>query len=354
MCFIFPGLFPLAFAVVDSENEANWFWFLEQLSNVLDQSRVVTFVSDRNLGLLEAMPKIFPNAHHAFCLQHLKGNMRDKLSGGRFSNVFRERMVRLLRECAYAPTQSLFNEKIEALRRQGGSNVERFLSNLPYEHWTNAYFSGKRYGEMCSNAAESFNAWILKARHLPITSMVDTIRGQIMDQIGQRMKICSDWNENLCPNMSLRLQAAFDEGRSWTVRVSNNQVYEVMSYPSVTVDIGKGTCSCCQWQINGFPCSHAVSAIRKSGRNINEFVDYYYHVSTYKMSYSEPIYPVPTVYRDESSDVDVNILPPSTKKQPGRPKNRRIRSRGEIIRRIRCGRCGRLGSHNKKSCNEPL
>ena len=150
----------------------------------------------------------------------------------------------LLCECAYAPTISLFNEKISSLRREGGPNVDRFLANLPYEHWANAHFRGNRYGEMSSNVAESFKAWITKARYLPITSMINTIRGQLMNLMGGRMKTSSNWNGNLCPNMDAKLQIAFDEGRSWSVRISNNDVYEVNSHPSVSVDILNGTCTC--------------------------------------------------------------------------------------------------------------
>ena len=324
------------------------------MCEILDPNREITFVSDRNVGLLEAMPKVFPLCHHAFCLQHLKANLRDKFSGTRCSNGFREHMVVLLCECAYAPTISLFTQKIEGFRREGGHIVERFLDNLPYEHWANAYFRGRRYGEMNSNAVESFNSWIMKARHLPITSMVDTIRCQIMNQMGTRMITAGTWNGIVCPEMDSRLQVAFAESRAWTVSVSNNDVYEVNSNPSVSVDINNGTCSCFQWQINGFPCSHAVAAIRKSQRNMNEFIDYYYHVSTYKKSYAQPILPIPTLGRSDFNVDEADILPPSTKKQPGRPKKCRIRSRGELIRRIRCGRCGRLGGHNKKICKEPL
>ncbi|KAL7254975.1 hypothetical protein ACSBR1_009185 [Camellia fascicularis] len=69
------GLFFIAFVIVDSENTANWEWFLQQLTHVVDSSRNLTFVSDRNAGLLQSMPIIFPSAHHAFCLLHLQMNL---------------------------------------------------------------------------------------------------------------------------------------------------------------------------------------------------------------------------------------------------------------------------------------
>lgn len=41
---------------------------------------------------------------------------------------------------------------------------------------------------MTSNAAESFNNWILEARGLPITHMVDCVRLKIMKWFTDRLK----------------------------------------------------------------------------------------------------------------------------------------------------------------------
>lgn len=50
------GMYLLAFAIVGSEMQSNWEWFLGHLANVLsDQEREITFLSDRNPGLLNAV-----------------------------------------------------------------------------------------------------------------------------------------------------------------------------------------------------------------------------------------------------------------------------------------------------------
>ncbi|XP_028095018.1 uncharacterized protein LOC114295037 [Camellia sinensis] len=71
------GLFPVAFAIVDSENSSNWEWFLQNLKDVVGGGRTLTFISDRHVGLLQSMPNIFPSAHHGYCLFHLQMNLRD-------------------------------------------------------------------------------------------------------------------------------------------------------------------------------------------------------------------------------------------------------------------------------------
>ncbi|XP_028122811.1 uncharacterized protein LOC114319946 [Camellia sinensis] len=230
------GLFPLSYAVVDSENTSNWSWFLHHLAQVVHGDRPLTFVSDRNLGLLEAMPTVFPNAEHAFCLQHLQRNLRDRL---RYTtSMHRARLVSKLRHCAYASTVTAFNHRVEQFQKTGRSVASEFLANAHPQHWANAFFRGRRYGEMCSNAAESFNSWVREARNLPITRMVDSIRTKLMRQMAKRRDASQLWTGTICPKMEDRLEKAFNEGRSWKVSQSNADVYEVHSFPSDTVDIG--------------------------------------------------------------------------------------------------------------------
>ncbi|KAL7189402.1 hypothetical protein ACSBR1_039110 [Camellia fascicularis] len=155
------GLFPVTFAIVDSENACNWEWFLRQLSKVLDCSRTLTFVSDRNVSLLQSMSIVFPLAHHAYCLLHLQINLWNRMKY--VNGEHKIGLLRKLRKCAYTPIIACFNQKIDLL---------------------------KQYGEMWSNTAESLNNWIIKVRHLPITQLVDAIRGLIMEQMTKRKTKC--------------------------------------------------------------------------------------------------------------------------------------------------------------------
>ncbi|KAL7234964.1 hypothetical protein ACSBR1_018439 [Camellia fascicularis] len=93
------------------------------------------------------------------------------------------------------------------------------------------------------------------------------------------------WPGVICPKMKARLVKTYNKGRAWLVSQSTDIVFEVHYFPSVMVDVDKRTCSCFKWQINGFPCSHAVVAIRNSVLNLYDLVVEFYHVNAYRNSY---------------------------------------------------------------------
>ncbi|XP_028110616.1 uncharacterized protein LOC114309115 [Camellia sinensis] len=71
--------FPVCFTIVGLEHQDNWCWVLEHLSSIVSSGQNITFVLDCNLELLEVLPKVFPMAFHAYCLYHLKMNLRHHL-----------------------------------------------------------------------------------------------------------------------------------------------------------------------------------------------------------------------------------------------------------------------------------
>ncbi|XP_028108642.1 uncharacterized protein LOC114307431 [Camellia sinensis] len=204
---------------------------------------------------------------------------------------------------------------------------------------------------MWSNVAEYFNSWIREERHLPITKLINSVRIKLMRKIAKRRELVNKWNGLICPKMESKLHDGFNTSRPWIVSSSGNDVYEVHSHPSVSVDISRRICSCGEWQLKAFPCAHAVGAIQKSGYDLSLFVDQYFYVQSYRESYSFPIYPIPSIWKPDCNvdgDSEV-VIPHLSKKQPGRPNKKRIRLNGEKVRQITCSRCGKVGNHNKKS-----
>ncbi|GMP86093.1 hypothetical protein CsSME_00039016 [Camellia sinensis var. sinensis] len=154
--------------------------------------------------------------------------------------------------------------------------------------------------------------------------------------------------------MECRLENTFNKGRSWRVSQSNADVFKVHSFLSVTVNLALQTCSYFQWQLNGFPCAHVKVAVRKSSRDLNALVKSYFHVTAYRSTYASSIFPIPTIEQPPLDPNDYVINLSTVKCPPGRPKKKTILSNGKYVQQIRCNRCGCLGSHNRKTCKEPI
>ncbi|KAG5556876.1 hypothetical protein RHGRI_007205 [Rhododendron griersonianum] len=348
------GLYPLCLAVVDSENYDNWYWFMEQLKDFLEDGRVLVFVSDRHDGLLQAVKQIFPSSPHSHCLVHLKENLKKHFGG--LDNSKKKYLVNLFNLCAYAPTVREFEKLLNKLKKEGGVKVAAFLDTLDNQHWYHAYFPGKRYGELSSNLVECFNNWIKKERSLPITLLFDKIRLKIMEQMSARRSASMKWKGVICPIMEKKFKGLFNVSKTWAISRSSDDLYEVWCDPSVSVNISSRSCSCGEWQINSFPCAHAFCALKRGGKNLNDYVDHYYSVDAFHNTYSKSINPVPTIWKDVSVGSDANVLLPPlcNKRPPGRPRTERIPSTGVKSRKITCGRCGQVGRHNRARCKEPL
>ncbi|VVA36132.1 PREDICTED: LOC110808305 isoform [Prunus dulcis] len=274
------GSFPFAFAIVDSENEVNWIWFFENLAKVLTpQGRTITFISDHNKGLTEAVSNMFPTSHHAFCLQHLKQNLLSKYPST-YGKFFRDHIVDLFLKCAYAPTKAAFEVNMRNLKHEGGAPVMTFLEDLPKESWSYAYFK-------------------------------------------------EQWCSVLCPVMERTLNERLMVGRNWNVSRCSASVYDVHAEICVKVDLANCLCSCHEWQIKGFPCVHALVAIQKDSGCIHEYTDDHFKSRYFRYSYAFSISPIRDIKNVMQGSEDV-IMPPLTKKRRGRPTTKMPKSVGAV------------------------
>ncbi|KAH7858949.1 hypothetical protein Vadar_029711 [Vaccinium darrowii] len=94
-----------------------------------------------------------------------------------------------------------------------------------------------------------------------------------------------------------KLGELFTLSKTWNVVRSNDKLYEVHSDPFVSVDIGRCTCPCGEWQINSFSRVHGLCALKRSKRNLYDYVENYYFTQTYREAYSKCINHVPTIWK---------------------------------------------------------
>ncbi|XP_026433854.1 uncharacterized protein LOC113331355 [Papaver somniferum] len=271
--------YPFAFAIISSENKDNWFWFLENLQHVVD-GRSIVFLSDRHEGLLQGIPKYFPNSHHSYCFYHIKCNL---------------------------PTGS------------GDANSKPVLD---------------LYGAHSSTLAESFNNWVLPFKKLTAFVILDAIRLKVMEKMSERRILgLETFNTRPTPEYEALLKENIDIGRTWTVVQSMERLYEVRSPRTHSVDLLQKTCTCHMWRVNGFPCAHACAAIQATIEDIYSFVETYFTTEWYNRTYLEIILPIPNYDKPQSYDPSDMVIVPILVPPPGRRRTQRFKNASEKQKR---------------------
>ncbi|KAL6189220.1 hypothetical protein ACLB2K_040609 [Fragaria x ananassa] len=104
------GMFPIAFAVTEVENQEAWTWFLEYLKDDLkiERDSSYTFIIDKQKGFGNAIASIFPNASHRHCVRHLYNNFKEKHPD--------EGLKQLVWNVARSSTRVWYNKHMDKLR----------------------------------------------------------------------------------------------------------------------------------------------------------------------------------------------------------------------------------------------
>ncbi|BBG98530.1 hypothetical protein Prudu_007951 [Prunus dulcis] len=132
--------------------------------------------------------------------------------------------------------------------------------------------------------------------------------------------------------------------------------------PKYQVDVGRGD----QYvDLSSIPCAHGIAAIHyKGGKALEDYVNSYYNKDSYMTLYNNLIMPINGSQLWEKTN-QTTIKPPAYTRQPGRPRNVRIKGAEERIDKIgkkwlgrqgmqmRCSICGSTG-HNKTTHHQNL
>lgn len=347
------GLFPLAFGVVDAENDESWSWFISELRKALEVKTKnipwqITFLSDGQKGISDAVRRKFPKSSHAFCLRYL---------GETISREFKNpRLVHLLYKAAYATTALDFKEKMAEIE-EVSSEAWKWLQQFPPSSWALVYFEGIRFGQLCSNI-EDFNKWISETRELPIILVIEQIHHKLINEFEHRRLKSSSWVSILTPSAEKRMLEAVAHASAFQVLKSDEIEFEVLSHErSNIVNIGSRSCSCRDWQLFGIPCSHAIAALVSCQKDVYAYTEKCFTAASYRKAYAEQIHQIPprnewVELRDGPvNDETVVVRPPKSRRPPGRPEKKRlcVEDLNREKHAVHCSRCNQTG-HYKTTC----
>ncbi|KAK1563271.1 hypothetical protein Q3G72_025243 [Acer saccharum] len=316
-------MYPVAYALVESECKDTWCWFLELLGADLElnNSYGIVWITDKQKGLIDAIGDLFPNSEHRF-------------------NHYMERM------------------------RTESAAAHRWLLEKDHVHWSRAFFKDTAMCDMlCNNMCEAFNAAILKARDKPVITLMEMIRNYLMKRLVRKRSEVEKLQHAIGPKVFKFVEKLKLESTICHSEYNGNSTFQVRGHADeqYVVDIKRRTCACNKWQLIGIPCIHGMSALMSSNRDPIQFIDNMYKKESFLRVYTPVIYGIngPSLWPKTN---DKPLQCPEFKKQRGRPKKARhlqfdkVRVGGTTkLRRnyikIRCSKCNQQG-HNKTTCDK--
>ncbi|KAK8583177.1 hypothetical protein V6N13_021889 [Hibiscus sabdariffa] len=139
-------IYPIAYAVVDSENNSSWSWFLELLAEDLGltNSYHVSFMIDKQKELLDTLAELFPYSESRTCVRHMYMNFKLKFTG------------KALKDALWKAARATYMREYE---------------------------------------------FILEARDKLIITLLEIIRTKIMQRIAKKKVEANKWITTLCPKI---------------------------------------------------------------------------------------------------------------------------------------------------------
>lgn len=297
----FSHILPLAFAIVESENNSSWYWFMERLRRfVAGRRHNICVISDRHAGIVSAMKKegwCEPGDHHRFCVRHLAVNFA---SSHRKAGM-RDRLVQLATQVQPKKFDLLWDQLLAVEPK-----AAEWFEDKPLMKWSLAYDGGKRFGMMCTNHAESWNNPILEARKLPVTSLVRELFLKTVEYFDKRRVEIAAQSRNgqiLTKYANTMLTRAVKRGSGHDVTLfdRNTWLFQVLTRKvglkggnTHTVRIQEGTCTCGKWQSYRIPCSHVIAACGHVRLNHDSFVGEWYRLENVSKVYDGVFEPIPS------------------------------------------------------------
>ncbi|KAL3498355.1 hypothetical protein ACH5RR_041087 [Cinchona calisaya] len=281
-------MFPVAMALVESECKDSWRWFLETLTDHIGrpQERGWIFISDRHKGLIDSIEELFPGVEHRYCVRHMYAN---------FKLRFEEKH---LRDIMWAEARAYAPDKFEEYMRQMQAispEAYAWLSEIPRHLWARHTFSPRAKCDLLSNnICECFNQWIKEATNEPVLSMVEMIRRQVMCIFHEKRLWISKVKSRIGPRIIEKLEDYKFQVPFFDCLEAGRGVWEVIELrKTYVVALNENSCSCNEWNLTGIPCVHATTSIVNGNNEPSEFVNDFYTVDSYKITYQHMIMPVP-------------------------------------------------------------
>jgi hypothetical protein len=363
----------IAWGMCNTENEECYTRFFEDLKSFKLGDRFVVYealnrdthaqLSDRHKGIPGAQQTCFPLMRSKACGKHMvpnackaAGDFSDAKSQGKFWG-------------AISATSKLRHDQCMDELLELAPKAHAYFSAIPAKDWA-LYpdaFTLAMHGHRTSNLIAGANSKYCAARALNPLSALDNISELVMSEITGKREWAKlrhkDGNGDLLTKHaadSFEMQRT-QASRFQVLKSSDSVYYVKFGQKRRKVDLDEKTCSCSYWNQYGIPCRHAIAVAQEAKRmeDYSEFVAWAFDPMSLMSNYMDALESAkfePICLEDLA--VDKVTLPSINAKPAGRPRKRRIRSRGDTVagggvvpRQQKCKRCSSDG-HNSRTCTK--
>ncbi|XP_017970397.1 PREDICTED: uncharacterized protein LOC108660656 [Theobroma cacao] len=161
-------IYPVAFGIGHVEDKESWSWFFNQLRRAIGCPKNAMFIFDQDLGIKNAVEKLYKDAYHGLCNYHLGKNVKNRFKRKDVTVIFT-----LATKCYRLAD---FNKHMNKLTQLCKPTYDS-LMRLGLERWAHARSPVRQYKLMTSNIAECINSCLRHARKMPITVLIECIKG---------------------------------------------------------------------------------------------------------------------------------------------------------------------------------
>ncbi|XP_059659227.1 uncharacterized protein LOC132306048 [Cornus florida] len=156
------SFYPIALVVVEAETKDSWDWLIKELMAVISPYKAITWISDRQKGLVDTLASLDGGQDYRFCVRHLHENFKKK--------YLSMKLKQMVWNAANAFNKPEFKKYMQSIRELNGEAYD-WLCKIPFRFWTKSKFtdSSKCYLNS-NNMCELWNSHILKERDKPIIS----------------------------------------------------------------------------------------------------------------------------------------------------------------------------------------
>ncbi|KAI3524402.1 hypothetical protein L1887_03056 [Cichorium endivia] len=300
------GFFPVAFAIVDIEDNDTWRWFLENLKSTILTPHPITFVFDRDKNLKVTILEVFENAYIGYSIYHLLESFKRTVKGPFHGDGKSFLPVHFL-TAAHAVRLVGFKKSTEQIK-QISSHAYDWVMQIEPQHWTTSSFEGERYNHITDDINVSISKLMEDNRELPVLQKIDALIRLMIDEINDAKLDATMWGTHLTPSKERQLQEENLRSCGLKVLISSDTLFEVREDSTHVVNISSWSCTCLGWKETGLPCRHALAVFALIGKNPYEFCSNYFTVDAYRITYAECIAPVPIEKEEEVEKLEMKSI----------------------------------------------